>query len=44
LLDAGVAPQELPLPHEFLFNQELMGQLYPSFNKGLLPFFYFKLG
>jgi len=39
LLDAGVAPQEIPLPHEFLFNQELMGQLYPSFKKGLLPFF-----
>jgi len=39
LLDAGVAPQEIPLPHELLFNQELMGQLYPSFNQGLLPFF-----
>jgi len=39
LLDAGVAPVEIPLPHEFLFNQELMGQLYPSFKKGLLPFF-----
>ena len=39
LLDAGVAPQEIPLPHELLFNQELMGQLYPSFKKGLLPFF-----
>jgi photosystem I P700 chlorophyll a apoprotein A1 len=39
LLDAGVTPQEIPLPHEFLFNQELMGQLYPSFKKGLLPFF-----
>jgi len=39
LLDAGVAPQEIPLPHELLFNQELMSQLYPSFGKGLLPFF-----
>merc|ERR1712021_217565 len=39
LLDAGVAPQEIPLPHELLFNQELMAQLYPSFKKGLLPFF-----
>jgi len=39
LLDAGVAPQEIPLPHELIFNQELMGQLYPSFKKGLLPFF-----
>jgi photosystem I P700 chlorophyll a apoprotein A1 len=39
LLDAGVAPQEIPLPHEFLINIELISQLYPSFNKGLLPFF-----
>ena len=39
LLDAGVAPQEIPLPHEFLVNRELMAQLYPSFSKGLVPFF-----
>ena len=39
LLDAGIAPQELPLPHEFLVNRELMSQLYPSFNKGIIPFF-----
>ena len=39
LLDAGVSPQEIPLPHELLFNQDLMGQLYPSFKKGLVPFF-----
>jgi photosystem I P700 chlorophyll a apoprotein A1 len=38
LLDAGVAPQEIPLPHEFLINRELMSQLYPSFSKGLAPF------
>jgi photosystem I P700 chlorophyll a apoprotein A1 len=38
LLDAGVAPQELPLPHEFLTNHELMSQLYPSFERGLRPF------
>jgi photosystem I P700 chlorophyll a apoprotein A1 len=44
LLDAGVAPQEVPLPHEFLFNQDLMGQLFPSFKKGLLPFFTFNWG
>jgi photosystem I P700 chlorophyll a apoprotein A1 len=31
-MDAGVAPQEIPLPHEF-FNRELMSQLYPSFSK-----------
>ena len=39
LLDAGIAPQEIPLPHEFLVNRELMAQLYPSFAKGLGPFF-----
>nr|YP_010471089.1 photosystem I P700 apoprotein A1 [Synarthrophyton patena]UVF62918.1 photosystem I P700 apoprotein A1 [Synarthrophyton patena] len=39
LLDSGITPQELPLPHEFLVNRELMSQLYPSFNKGILPFF-----
>nr|YP_009254444.1 photosystem I P700 chlorophyll a apoprotein A1 [Verdigellas peltata]CZF96697.1 photosystem I P700 chlorophyll a apoprotein A1 [Verdigellas peltata] len=39
LLDAGVDPKEIPLPHEFLFNRELMAQLYPSFSKGLSPFF-----
>ena len=39
LLDSGISPQEIPLPHEFLVNRELMSQLYPSFNKGILPFF-----
>ncbi len=39
LLDAGVSAQEIPLPHEFLTNHELMNQLYPSFQKGLVPFF-----
>jgi len=39
LLDAGVAPQEIPLPHDFLVNRDLMAQLYPSFGKGLVPFF-----
>lgn len=39
LLDSGISPQELPLPHEFLVNRTLMGQLYPSFSKGILPFF-----
>jgi hypothetical protein len=31
LLVAGVAPQEIPLPDELIFNQVLMGQLFPSF-------------
>ena len=39
LLDSGVSPQELPLPHEFLVNKDLMSQLYPSFSQGIIPFF-----
>ena len=39
LLDSGISPQDIPLPHEFLINRELMSQLYPSFSKGILPFF-----
>ena len=39
LLDSGVSPQEIPLPHEFMVNRNLIGELYPSFNKGIIPFF-----
>ena len=39
LLDAGVDPKEIPLPHEFLLNRELITQLFPSFREGLAPFF-----
>ena len=39
LLDSGVAIGEIPLPHEFLLNRNLMSELYPSFSKGVLPFF-----
>nr|WGH13698.1 photosystem I P700 apoprotein A1 [Lophurella pseudocorticata] len=39
LLDSGVSPQEIPLPHEFIVNRNLMIELYPSFEKGILPFF-----
>jgi len=39
LLDSGISPKEIPLPHEFMVNRELMAQLYPSFSKGILPFF-----
>lgn len=39
LLDAGIDPKEIPLPHEFLLNRDLIAQLYPSFSKGLAPFF-----
>jgi photosystem I P700 chlorophyll a apoprotein A1 len=39
LLDAGVSPQEIPLPHELLLSQRTMSYIYPSFGKGLGPFF-----
>jgi photosystem I P700 chlorophyll a apoprotein A1 len=34
-----VAPQDIPLPHEFIFDKSLMAELYPSFAQGLTPFF-----
>jgi len=37
-LDAGIDPKEIPLPHEWLLNRDLIMQIYPSFAKGLLPF------
>jgi photosystem I P700 chlorophyll a apoprotein A1 len=43
LLDVGVDPKEIPIPHEFILNRDLLAQLYPSFSKGLTPFFYAKL-
>jgi photosystem I P700 chlorophyll a apoprotein A1 len=39
LLDAGVAPKDIPLPHEFILDASKMADLYPSFAKGLTPFF-----
>ncbi|QLE58885.1 photosystem I core protein PsaA [Nostoc sp. TCL26-01] len=39
LLDAGVAVKDIPLPHEFILNSALLTDLYPSFAKGLAPFF-----
>uniref|UniRef100_UPI003001A8A5 photosystem I P700 apoprotein A1 n=1 Tax=Cephaleuros lagerheimii TaxID=2738443 RepID=UPI003001A8A5 len=38
LLDAGVDPKEIPLPHEFL-NRDVIGNLFPSFKQGLSPLF-----
>jgi photosystem I P700 chlorophyll a apoprotein A1 len=38
LLDSGVAPQDIPLPQEFILNSGLMAELFPSFAKGLVPF------
>ncbi|MDB9358150.1 photosystem I core protein PsaA, partial [Nodularia spumigena CS-587/03] len=39
LLDAGVAAKDIPLPHEFILNKDLLTDLYPSFASGLTPFF-----
>ncbi|AUC61727.1 photosystem I P700 chlorophyll a apoprotein A1 PsaA [Cyanobacterium sp. HL-69] len=39
LLDAGVAPADIPLPHEFILDAGKMAELYPSFAQGLKPFF-----
>jgi photosystem I P700 chlorophyll a apoprotein A1 len=44
LLDSEVDPKEIPLPHEWLFNLDMIKQLYPSFAKGLEPFFHSALG
>lgn len=38
LLDAGIAPADIPLPHEFI-DASKMAELYPSFAEGLRPFF-----
>ncbi|KAL2224153.1 UNVERIFIED_CONTAM: Photosystem I chlorophyll a apoprotein A1 [Sesamum indicum] len=38
-LNAGVDPKEIPLPHEFILNRDLLAQLYPSFAEGATPFF-----
>ncbi|KAI7732396.1 hypothetical protein M8C21_025794, partial [Ambrosia artemisiifolia] len=32
-------PKEIPLPHEFILNRDLLAQLYPSFAEGATPFF-----
>ncbi|KAB2037658.1 hypothetical protein ES319_D03G091300v1 [Gossypium barbadense] len=38
-LNAGVDPKEIPLPHEFILNRDLLAQLYSSFTEGATPFF-----
>nr|GEW15844.1 photosystem I P700 apoprotein A1, chloroplastic [Tanacetum cinerariifolium] len=32
-------PKEIPLPHEFILNRDLLAQLHPSFAEGATPFF-----
>ncbi|GAB4211603.1 MAG: photosystem I core protein PsaA [Synechococcales cyanobacterium] len=44
LLDAGVAAKDIPLPHEFILNTSLMAEQFPSFAKGLAPFFTLQWG
>jgi photosystem I P700 chlorophyll a apoprotein A1 len=44
LLDEGVPPAEIPLPHEFIINSKIMGNLYPSFREGLAPLFQLRWG
>ncbi|MEO0456740.1 MAG: photosystem I core protein PsaA [Cyanobacteria bacterium P01_A01_bin.114] len=39
LLDAGVALENIPLPHDFILDKGLMAELYPSFAQGVKPFF-----
>jgi photosystem I P700 chlorophyll a apoprotein A1 len=39
LLDLGVDPKEIPMPHEWILSNELISQLYSSFSEGLRPFF-----
>ena len=39
LLDAGVPLKDVPLPHEFILNKDLLTELYPGFASGLAPFF-----
>nr|AEX37306.1 photosystem I P700 chlorophyll a apoprotein A1 [Arbutus unedo] len=38
-LNVGVDPKEIPLPHEFILNRDLLAQLYPSFAEGATSFF-----
>ncbi|MGK7905961.1 MAG: photosystem I core protein PsaA [Synechococcus sp.] len=44
LMDAGVPLDQIPLPHEFILNKDLMAELFPSFAKGLTPFFTLQWG
>jgi photosystem I P700 chlorophyll a apoprotein A1 len=39
LLEKGVAPSSIPIPHEFLYDKEFMAELFPSFAQGLAPFY-----
>ena len=38
-LDKGVPASQIPAPHEFITNPQLMADIFPSFAQGLTPFF-----
>ncbi|CAF2106600.1 unnamed protein product [Brassica oleracea var. botrytis] len=38
-LNVGVDPKEIPLPHEFILNRDLLAQFYPSFAERETPLF-----
>jgi photosystem I P700 chlorophyll a apoprotein A1 len=39
MLNKGMKPSEIPLPHEYAFDAAKMGEFFPSFKQGLVPFF-----
>ncbi|AFY34938.1 photosystem I core protein PsaA [Calothrix sp. PCC 7507] len=39
LLDAGVAVKDVPLPHEFILNKDLLIEQFPGFASGIASFF-----
>ncbi|MGD1903494.1 MAG: photosystem I core protein PsaA [Geitlerinemataceae cyanobacterium] len=39
MLDKGIAPADIPLPHEYAFSTSAMAEFFPSFSQGLTPFF-----
>jgi photosystem I P700 chlorophyll a apoprotein A1 len=39
LLDIGIDPKEIPIPHEWLVNPYLSARIFPSFVEGLKPLF-----
>ncbi len=38
-MDKGVPLDQIPAPHEFILNPQLMADIFPSFAQGLTPFF-----
>jgi photosystem I P700 chlorophyll a apoprotein A1 len=38
-MDKGVPLDQIPAPHEFITNPQLMADIFPSFAQGLTPFF-----